>query len=215
MPGLFVKRDCAWSSSICDKSGRFLWYFFWNSLSLKLSMPGVAGFFLLLGTEVPSLGLVTNLGLWQKSKGFESRALVTEATRTGFSMLVLSKLMWLDLSKLCARLCILEKTEEKHILFCESNIFENSAFAVWIQAPRDTSWNLVGNSWSEKVYVWGLPKICKGSETPLNLVAICLNPSQFVTACRPPCWGLLGGTLRLLWSLCPVNIIKFPCLFVQ
>ena len=145
MPGLFVKRDCAWSSSICDKSGRFLWYFFWNSLSLKLSMPGVAGFLLLLGAEVPSLGLVTNLGLWQKSKGFESRALVTEGTRTGFAMLVLSKLMWLDLSKLCARLCILEKMEEKHILFCESNIFENSAFAVWIQVPRDTSWNLVGN----------------------------------------------------------------------
>ena len=42
-----------------------------DNLSLKLSMPGVAGFLLLLGDEVPCLGLVTNLVLWTKSNGFE------------------------------------------------------------------------------------------------------------------------------------------------
>ena len=31
-PGLFVMSDCAWSSGICDKSGRFLWYSFWREL---------------------------------------------------------------------------------------------------------------------------------------------------------------------------------------
>ena len=42
-----------------------------ESLSLKLSIPGVAGFLLLLGDEVPCLGLVTDLGLWVNTRGFE------------------------------------------------------------------------------------------------------------------------------------------------
>ena len=57
-----------------------------ESLSLKLSMPGVSGFLFLLEDEVTFLGLVINQGRWAKSKGFASRALVTEGTRIGFAM---------------------------------------------------------------------------------------------------------------------------------
>ena len=86
-------------------------------------MPGVAGFLLLLEDEVPCLGLVINLGLWAKLKGFESRVLVTAGTRTVFAKLALSKLTLLDLTKFCVRLCLLEKMGGKHILLCESNAF--------------------------------------------------------------------------------------------
>ena len=83
------------------------------SLSLKLSVWGVAGF-LLLENEVLCSGLVINMGLYATSKGFELTALVTEGTRTGFTMLVLLKLTVLSLSKLCEQVCLLRKIGEKH-----------------------------------------------------------------------------------------------------
>ena len=44
-----------------------------DSLSLKLSIPGVAVFFLLLEDDVPCSSLVISLESWAKSKSFESR----------------------------------------------------------------------------------------------------------------------------------------------
>ena len=44
-----------------------------DSLSLKLSIPGVAVFFLLLEDDVPCSNLVISLESWAKSKSFESR----------------------------------------------------------------------------------------------------------------------------------------------
>ena len=117
---------------------------------------------MLLEDEVSCLSLVINQGLWAKPKDFESRALVTEGTRTGFAMLVLSKLTLLDLSRLCVRLCLLEKMGETHILLCESNTFEkHPCLCCMDQFLRDIRWNLMGNSGSEKVYVWGLPRFAK------------------------------------------------------
>ena len=95
-----------------------------DRLSLKLTMTWLAGFLLLLGDEVSCLGLVRNLELWEKSKSFQSRVLVSESTKTRFAMLVLTKLTSLDLSKLCVKLSLLEKMGEKHILLCKSNTFE-------------------------------------------------------------------------------------------
>ena len=45
--------------------------------------------------------------------GFELRALVTEGTKTGFGIKVLSKLTLLDLLKLCLRLYLLEGMGDK------------------------------------------------------------------------------------------------------
>ena len=45
--------------------------------------------------------------------GFELRALVTEGTKTGFGIKVLSKLTLLDLLKLCVRLYLLEGMGDK------------------------------------------------------------------------------------------------------
>ena len=159
-----------------------------DSLFLKLSMPGVAGFLLLLVDEVLCLGLVINLGLWAKSKGFKSSAIVTEGTRTGFAMLVLSKLTLLDLSKLCVRLCQLEKVGEKHILSCESNTFEKHP-CLYCMDPvsKRHKLELDGKLWKRKGLYLASTRICKGFETPLDLIFIRLNPSRFVTACWPPC----------------------------
>ena len=159
-----------------------------GSLSLKLSMPGVPSFLLLLEDDVSCLGLVINLGLWAKSKGFESRALVTEGSRTQFSMLILSRLTLLDLSKLCVRLCLLEKMGEKHILSCESNIFEKHPCPSCMDpVSKRHKLELDGELWKQKGLSLEFTKICKGFETPLDLISIRLNPSRFVTACRPPC----------------------------
>ena len=95
-----------------------------DRLALKLTITWLADFLLLLEDEVSCLGLVRNLELWEKSKSFQSRVLVSESTKTRFAMLVLTKLTSLDLSKLCVKLCLLEKMGEKHILLCKSNTFE-------------------------------------------------------------------------------------------
>ena len=159
-----------------------------DSLSLKLSMPGVLSFLLLLEDDVSCLGLVTNRVLWAKSKGFESRALVTEGTRTWFSMLVLSKVTLLDLSKLCVRLCPLEKMGEEHILSCEFNKFEeHSCLCCMNPVSKRHKLELDGELWKGKGLSLEFTKICKGIETPLDLISFCLNPSRFVTACQPPC----------------------------
>ena len=158
-----------------------------DSLSQKLAIPGVVGFLLLLGDEIHCLGLVTDLGLWANTRGFESRALVTDGTRTGFVMPVLSKLTWIDLSELCARLYLLEKVGEKHILFYESNKFEKHPCLCCMDAVSNMNkLELDGKLWKQKGLCLGSTKICKGFETPLDLISIRLNPSQFATACRPP-----------------------------
>ena len=159
-----------------------------GSLSLKLSTPIVAGFLLLLEDEVSCLGLVINLGLSPKSKGFESRALRTEGTRTGFAMLVLSKLTLFDLSELCVRLYLLEKMGKKHILSCESNTFEkHPCLCCMDPVSKRHKKEHDGKHWKRKYLCLGSTKTCKAFETPLAFISICLNPSRFVTACRPPC----------------------------
>ena len=159
-----------------------------DSFSLKLSMPEVADFLLILEDQVPCSGLVINLGLWAKSKGFESRAIVTEGTRTGFAMLALSKLTFLDLSKLCVRLYLLKKMGKKHILLCESNTFENHLYLCCMDpVSKRQKLELDEKLWKRKGLCLESTKICKGLETPLNLISTGLNLSLFVTACRPPC----------------------------
>ena len=142
---------------------------------------------MLLEDEVSCLSLVINQGLWAKPKDFESRALVTEGTRTGFAMLVLSKLTLLDLSRLCVRLCLLEKMGETHILLCESNTFEkHPCLCCMDPVSKRHKMELDGKLWKRKGLRLGSTKICKGFEAPLDLLSTRVYPLRFVTACRPP-----------------------------
>ena len=152
-------------------------------------MAEVVGFLLLLEDDIPCLGLLINLVFWVKSKGFESRVSVTEGTRTGLSMLVLSKLTFLDLSKLCVRLCLLQKIWGKHIFLRVLNSFEkHPCLCCMYPVFKADKLKLDRVLWKQKGLYLSSTKFFKSR----------LNPSRFVTACRPPCFGLLRGTLQSL-----------------
>ena len=129
-----------------------------NSLALKICMPEIVGFLLLLKDDAFCLGLVIHLVFLVKSKGFELKALATEGTKTGFSIVMLSKLKLLDLSKLFVGLCVLGKMRESISLFVSPTHLKSiPAFPVWIQSPRHMSCNLMGNSEIEIINVSSPP----------------------------------------------------------